>query len=199
MLQSAIRLEEFYLCLSGRKASGFWATEILTGMRQIDRSKQSASPALCAPCYGVAMTTLGQRGTDPHVLTIRVYWEDTDASGLVYHTSYIRFMERGRTELLRGLGLGQRALLAGEAGKPLFFVVRAMEIDFRRPATLDDLLVVETRVAEIGGASVSIDQQVTRDGELLIGARVKVVCVEGGRARRLRPHLRGKFEKALSS
>jgi acyl-CoA thioester hydrolase len=106
-------------------------------------------------------------------------------------------MERGRTELLRVLGLGQRALLEGEAGAPVFFVVRRMDVDFRRPALMDDLLSVETRVRAIGGASVSLDQRVTRDGETLASAAVKVVCVEAGRARRLPPQVRERFERAF--
>lgn len=134
-----------------------------------------------------------------HSIPIRIYWEDTDASGLVYHTSYIRFMERGRTELLRTLELDQRALLEGAAGAPIFFVVRAMDIDFRKPALMDDLLSVETRVTEIGGASIDLDQRVIRNGELLVGARVKVVCVENGRARRLPADVRMKFENALTA
>ncbi len=77
-------------------------------------------------------------------LSIRVYYEDTDFSGLVYHASYLRFMERARTEMLRALGLDQRALLAGAAGAPIFFVVRSMDVDFQKPATMDDLLTVET-------------------------------------------------------
>jgi acyl-CoA thioester hydrolase len=133
----------------------------------------------------------------PHTLPVRVYWEDTDASGLVYHTSYIRFMERGRTELLRTLGLDQRPLLEGAAGAPIFFVVRAMEIDFRKPAIMDDLVAIETRVTAIGGASIDLDQRVTRDGETLVGAKVKVVCVEDGRAKRLPADVRAKFEAAL--
>jgi len=133
----------------------------------------------------------------PHTIPVRVYWEDTDASGLVYHTSYIRFMERGRTELLRTLGLDQRALLEGKAGAPYFFVVRALDVDFRKSAVMDDLLCVETRVTEIGGASLDLDQRVIRDGEVLTSAKVKVVCVENGRARRLPPDVRAKFECAL--
>lgn len=135
----------------------------------------------------------------PHAIPIRIYWEDTDASGLVYHTSYIRFMERGRTELLRTLGLDQRALLEGAAGTPIFFVVRAMEIDFRKPALMDDVLTVESRVTELGGASLTLDQRVVRDGELLVGATVKVVCVENGRAKRLPPEVRARFENALGA
>ncbi len=133
-----------------------------------------------------------------HRIAVRVYWEDTDASGLVYHTSYIRFMERGRTELLRSLGLDQRPLLEGAAGAPIFFVVRGMELDFRKPAHMDDLLRVETRPVEIGGASLTLDQRVLRGDEALVTAMVKVVCVENGRARRLPPEVRAKFESQLS-
>jgi len=93
-----------------------------------------------------------------HRIPIRVYYEDTDFSGLVYHASHLRFMERGRTELLRELGIHQRALLEGEAGGGFFFVVRAMNLDFRRPALMDDLLTVETRVEAIGGASLTLAQ-----------------------------------------
>jgi acyl-CoA thioester hydrolase len=137
-------------------------------------------------------------GWIPHRIQVRVYYEDTDFSGLVYHASHLRFMERGRTELLRALGLHQRALLEGAAGAPFFFVVRAMDIDFRKPATMDDLLLVETQVVEIGAASVSLDQRILRDGELLVEAKVKVVCVENGRARRLPAEVRRKFEGAIT-
>jgi acyl-CoA thioester hydrolase len=137
--------------------------------------------------------------TAANTLTVRVYWEDTDASGLVYHTSYVRFMERGRTELLRTLGLDQRPLLEGAAGAPTFFVVRAMQLDFVRPALMDDLLSVETRVLELGGASLSLHQRVARGEETLVTATVKVVCVEGGRAKRLPPDVREKFLRAHSA
>jgi acyl-CoA thioester hydrolase len=129
-----------------------------------------------------------------HRMQIRVYYEDTDFSGLVYHASHLRFMERGRTELLRGLGLGQRALV--EAGS-LFFVVRAMEIDFKRPALMDDLLTVESVVTSIGGASLVMDQKILRENELLVAAKVTVAAVQEGRARRLPPEIREKFEQAL--
>jgi acyl-CoA thioester hydrolase len=135
----------------------------------------------------------------PHALPVRVYWEDTDASGLVYHTSYVRFMERGRTELLRTLGLDQRPLLEGAVGKPVFFVVRAMELDFRKPAVMDDLLSVETRLTELGGASITLEQKVRRGDEILVSAVVKVVCVEEGRARRLPADVRAKFETRLAA
>ncbi|WP_166144193.1 tol-pal system-associated acyl-CoA thioesterase [Methylosinus sp. RM1] len=129
--------------------------------------------------------------THTHSLTIRIYYEDTDFSGLVYHASYLRFMERGRTELLRDLGLGQRELLQAQGG--LFFVVRAMTIDFRKPAQMDDLLIVETVVREVSGASFDLDQRVMRGGELLVGAQVKIAAVEGGRPQRLPAEVRKKF------
>jgi acyl-CoA thioester hydrolase len=132
-----------------------------------------------------------------HTLPVRVYWEDTDASGLVYHAAHIRFMERGRTELLRTLGLVQRELLESPTGAPIFFVVRKMDVDFERPGRMDDLLAVETAVTAIGGASVDLDQCVLRDGDLLVKARVKVVCVEDGRARRLPALARESFLRAL--
>ena len=132
-----------------------------------------------------------------HTLPVRVYYEDTDASGLVYHASHIRFMERGRTELLRTLGLVQRELLESPTAAPIFFVVRKMDVDFERPGRMDDLLTVETTVTAIGGASVDLDQRVLRDGQLLVKATVKVVCVEEGRARRLPAQARESFLQAL--
>jgi acyl-CoA thioester hydrolase len=106
----------------------------------------------------------GQR----HVLPVRVYFEDTDAGGLVYHASYVRFAERGRTDFLRLLGTDARQLITGSASRePAAFVVRRMNIDFFRPGRMDDLLEVETRVKELGGASVTLIQTITRDGTLL--------------------------------
>ena len=133
----------------------------------------------------------------PHRLSVRVYYEDTDFSGLVYHASHLRFMERGRTELLRDLGIFQRALHESPGGG-LFFVVRAMTIDFRRPALMDDLLTVETRVEQVAGASVDLAQRVLRGEEPLVTALVKVAAVEGGKARRLPDDVRQKFVSALA-
>jgi acyl-CoA thioester hydrolase len=132
-----------------------------------------------------------------HLFPVRVYYEDTDFSGLVYHASHLRFMERGRTELLRELGLHQRALLKGETGAGLFFVVRAMTIDFKKPALMDDHLTVETTLRDIGGASISLGQRILRNGEVLVTAAVKVAAVENGRSRRLPAEIREKFERAL--
>lgn len=109
---------------------------------------------------------------------IRVYYEDTDAGGVVYHARYLHFLERARTEWLRHAGCDQRAL-AHEAG--VIFAVRDLQIDFHRPARLDDVLRVHTEVAEQRRVSFSFDQKVftdaAADGELLCHARVKVACL----------------------
>lgn len=133
----------------------------------------------------------------PHLLDVRVYYEDTDFSGLVYHASHLRFMERGRTELLRDLGLHQRVLLEDRSGAGFFFVVRAMTIDFARPALMDDLLTVETSVTAVHGASIDLAQRVRRGEEILVRAVVKVAAVENGRARKLSLEIREKFRSAL--
>ena len=118
-----------------------------------------------------------------HRLPVRVYWEDTDGGGIVYHAGYLRFAERGRTELLRAVGVGQRELQA-ESG--LSFVVSRMEIDFRRPAVLDDLLMVETRVADVAAASLRMMQTVRRADAALVELQVRVACVgSNGRPVRL--------------
>jgi acyl-CoA thioester hydrolase len=123
-----------------------------------------------------------------HEIEVRVYYEDTDFSGVVYHASYLRFMERGRTELIRALGVDQKALFDGDM--PLAFAVRSMTIDFLRPAVMDDLLTIETTPTEVRGASMSLRQRVMRGGEPLVEAEVKVVCVGGGKARRIPDALR---------
>jgi acyl-CoA thioester hydrolase len=126
-----------------------------------------------------------------HSIGIRVYYEDTDFSGVVYHASYLRFMERGRTELIRTLGIDQRDLFDDD--QPLAFAVRGMTIEFLRPALMDDLLTVETRPIDMKGASMTVDQRVMRGGEVLVSAQVKVVCVGGGRARRIPDALRAQL------
>lgn len=127
---------------------------------------------------------LTERG---HVLPVRVYYEDTDFSGVVYHASYLRFMERGRTEFLRCLGFHQISL-------DVAFAVRRMTIEFLRPARMDDVLEVVTVSGEVRGASLDVSQQVIRDGAPLVTASVKVVVIDrDGRARRLPDDLRAAF------
>lgn len=123
-----------------------------------------------------------------HQISVRVYYEDTDFSGVVYHASYLRFMERGRTELIRDLGIEQRELFDGDAA--LGFAVRRMLIDFVRPAVMDDLLTIETRPTLARGATMELDQRILRGKEVLVTAQVKVACVGGGKARRIPDVLR---------
>ncbi len=127
-----------------------------------------------------------------HHMHVRVYYEDTDFTGIVYHANYLRFMERGRTNYLRLLGADQRALFAdAESEAPGFaFVVRAMQIEYLKPARMDDLLDVVTMPAEVKGASITLFQQVRRGDEVLVEARVKVAFVSGGRARPIPKALR---------
>ena len=104
----------------------------------------------------------------------RVYWEDTDAGGVVYHARYLAFMERARSEWMRALGWDQGVLRDRD---DLVFVVRAMDIDFRAPARLDDQLQVSVQLLECRGASLSVGQRIERDGALLVEARVRIAAL----------------------
>ncbi len=106
---------------------------------------------------------------------VRVYWEDTDAGGVVYYANYLKFLERARTEWLSALGLEQDHL-ATDAG--MLFVVRRVEADYLRPARFNDRLLVRSRLGELGRASMVLAQEVLRGGERLFTARVQVACVE---------------------
>ena len=127
-----------------------------------------------------------------HRMQIRVYYEDTDFSGIVYHANYLRFMERGRSNYLRLLGADQRALFAeAESEAPGFaFVVRTMQIEFLKPARMDDLLEIVTRTLEVRGASITLAQEVRRGDVVLLEAKVKVAFVSGGQARPIPKALR---------
>ena len=110
-------------------------------------------------------------------LPTRVYWEDTDAGGVVYHARYVAFMERARTEWMRALGHGQDALRAAHG---LVFAVRAMRMDFRAPARLDDVLDVTVALRECRRASLVVDQAVERDGQRLLEAQVRLAALDAG-------------------
>jgi acyl-CoA thioester hydrolase len=127
-----------------------------------------------------------------HVMPVRVYYEDTDFSGVVYHASYLRFMERGRTNYLRLLGTDQRALFdETEKEAPGFaFVVRSMNVEFLLPARMNDLLEIETEPQEVKGASITLRQRVTCGGDTLIEAQVRVAFVSNGRAQPIPKALR---------
>ena len=129
-----------------------------------------------------------------YTFPVRVYYEDTDFSGAVYHASYLRFMERGRTEFLRALGTDQASAYVSDG---LGFAVRAMAIDFLKPARMDDVLAVETRVTEVAGASLAMQQRVLRGKDLLVTATVKVAAIRAARAARLPADLRAKIVASL--
>jgi acyl-CoA thioester hydrolase len=129
----------------------------------------------------------------PHIhrLPIRIYYEDTDFSGVVQHVAYLRFFERGRTEFLRACGVHQSALFGEVAA--LAFAVRRISVDYRKAAGMDDLLSVETWVARLGGASIEMGQQILRGDEVLVTADVRVAAVAGGRAQRLPAEISAKL------
>ena len=127
-----------------------------------------------------------------HHMQVRVYYEDTDFSGIVYHANYLRFMERGRTNHLRLMGADQSALFTEEEKERpgVAFVVRAMAIDFLKPARMDDVLDVVTWPVEVKGASIILAQEVRRGGEALVKAKVRVACISEGRAQPIPKELR---------
>jgi acyl-CoA thioester hydrolase len=131
-----------------------------------------------------------------HTLPLRIYYEDTDAGGLVYHANYLKFAERGRTEMLRTLGFGQQSLRE-EAG--VGFAVRRCHADYRAAARLDDAITVETRIARVGAATLSLEQEIRRDGRTLVALDVLVACIGGeGRPRRLPGALRTAIASRLN-
>jgi acyl-CoA thioester hydrolase len=118
-----------------------------------------------------------------HRQHIRVYFEDTDAAGIVYYANYLKFAERARTDMLRDLGTSHADMMKQDG---LVLVVRRCRIEYLKPARLDDLLTVETRLAKLGGASVDLVQRVLRGSELLVELEVLVVCIDrNGRPRRI--------------
>ena len=134
-----------------------------------------------------------------HVLTVRVYYEDTDFTGIVYHANYLRYMERGRTNYLRLLGADHRALFEETAKEaPGFaFVVRSMSIDYLKPARMDDVLEIFTEPQEVRGASITLHQRVMRADELLVEASVRVAFISDGRARPIPKPLRAAMKADL--
>jgi acyl-CoA thioester hydrolase len=127
-----------------------------------------------------------------HHMQVRVYYEDTDFSGIVYHANYLRFLERGRTNHLRLMGAEQHALFAqAEAESPGFaFVVRSMHLDFLKPARMDDVLDVVTWPVAVKGASITMQQEVRRGEDVLVKAEVRVAFISNGRAQPIPKSLR---------
>ena len=120
-----------------------------------------------------------------HRIMARVYFADTDFSGVVYHARYLEFLERGRSDFLRLAGIHHTELADGKHGEKIVWVVRRMEIDFRAPARIDDILTIDTRTEVISGARIFMAQQIKRGEEVLIDARVEAAIIgEIGRPRR---------------
>jgi acyl-CoA thioester hydrolase len=120
---------------------------------------------------------------DVHRFAVRVYYEDTDAIGIVYYANYLKFAERGRTELMRESGSSHRQMI--ETFDAAFAVSRC-EIDYLRPARLDDQLTVETRVLDIGAAVILLDQRILREQEVLVRLKIRIACLNrNGRPQRL--------------
>ena len=127
--------------------------------------------------------TAGRFDGRAHLLPVRVYYEDTDFTGLVYHANYVRYFERGRSDCLRAMGIGHAELLKGD--EPLAFVVSEMALSFLKPARIDDALVVRTLYEAVKGPRLLIRQSVERGGEVLCRAEVTAVCIHlDGRPRR---------------
>ena len=144
------------------------------------------------------MPTGGWMEERTHVFPVRVYYEDTDFSGFVYHASYLKFIERGRSEFLRICGLGHRELL--NAAEPLFWTVRKIEITYLRPARIEDALTARTQVAGITGARMLLNQWIERSGEMLTRASVEVCLIgSAGRPRRIPDAIREQMEFYLQS
>ncbi len=138
--------------------------------------------------------------TGIHVFPIRVYFEDTDAFGIVYHSNYLNFAERARTEMMRLFGLEHSRLMAGDDG--MAFAVRRCEADFRRPARLDDCLEVRSRVVALGGATIDMDQVVYSPTDDLDVCRMtlQLACVQrNGRPARVPASLRTKLQNLLTT
>lgn len=131
---------------------------------------------------------LGRFEGKTHILPLSVYYEDTDLSGFVYHANYLRFMERGRTECLRTA----RAMLAAlEAPEPTAWAIRRADVQFHRPARLDDVVEVHTRLLTISGARMTVAQQILVDGALLVEARIEACVVTlSGKPRRVPEEVR---------
>jgi acyl-CoA thioester hydrolase len=104
----------------------------------------------------------------------RVYWDDTDGGGVVYHGSYVRMLDRARAEWLHALGIGQAELREAD----VVLAVRAMELDFIKPARLDDALAIDVRLEQVRNASLTVAQELSRDGEGLVTARVRLACLQ---------------------
>ncbi|RJF80755.1 tol-pal system-associated acyl-CoA thioesterase [Oleomonas cavernae] len=144
------------------------------------------------PDWATLTPQQGSLAEGAHWLPVRVFFEDTDAGGIVYHANYLKFMERARSDFARLIGIDQNAMMEGD--DPLAFVVKRIDIDYARPARLDDALVVETRLKVLKGASMESVQIVRRGEEIMTQAQVRLACLDrNGRPRRFPDPVRHAF------
>ncbi|WP_025899237.1 tol-pal system-associated acyl-CoA thioesterase [Sneathiella glossodoripedis] len=137
-----------------------------------------------------------EEGETCHVFPVQIYWEDTDAGGIVYHANYLKFTERARSDLLRGIGIDQPKMMT-EHGQN--FVVRDSAIEFLKPAHLDETLRVRTTLLELKSASLRLQQDIFRGEELLIKSRVRVACLQkNGRPARFLPQIKDSFASLVN-
>ena len=135
--------------------------------------------------------------SDAHIFPLRVYYEDTDAGGIVYYANYLRFAERARTEYLRSVGADHQTLLAEDG---IAFTVRQCSVDYMSPAFLDDPLEVHTRFLEVRGASLRAEQVVKRKTDELASLNVRLACVgDDGRPRRMPTAFRSALSSSLNT
>jgi len=132
-----------------------------------------------------------------HVLPVRIYYEDTDTSGIVYHANYLRYCERGRSDFLRMAGVRHLVMLEGES--KLVWTLRRISLDYMRPARVDDLLMVRTRYTEMAGARLVGEQEIYKGADLLCTARIEAAVITlDGRPRRIPADIREKLQPYLS-
>jgi acyl-CoA thioester hydrolase len=168
--------------------------EIRHGLASRARYKCGASPdATATVSMKVCMTSIsGQIIEHEHRLPIRVYYEDTDFSGVVYYANYLKFFERGRSDYLRLIGVHHHELAALD--DPLAFAVADIHVRYRRPARIDDLIEVRTRMSDLRGACFRVIQSIVRGDQLLTEAEAKAVCIDlNGRPRRPPPDVQARL------
>jgi acyl-CoA thioester hydrolase len=132
-----------------------------------------------------------------HILPVRIYYEDTDMSGIVYHANYLRYCERGRSDFLRMAGVRHLVMMEGE--QKLVWTLRRITLDYARPARIDDLLQVRTRYTEMAGARLVGEQEIYKGDDLLCTARIEAAVITmDGRPRRIPADIRAKMEPYLT-
>ncbi len=130
-----------------------------------------------------------------HLFPLQIYWEDTDAGGIVYYANYLKFTERARTDMLRGIGINQQAMMVAEGQN---FVVRSCKIDYFKPAKMDDKLMVTTWITDLRGASLHMKQDISCEEDILVETSVRVACLgQDGKPQRLSSAINEKFNALL--